>query len=358
MQIIVTWDKMEGHKEKVGQPPGTLIHTGEKLIHEPNITIIDYNQLEYNENESVSWELCTSSDRKDITRWIHIQGIHEVEMIQQIGSNFEIHPLILEDILHTQQRPKAELLSDSIYITVRAFKYDDTKSLDSEQISFLIGNGFLVSFQESGINLFEPIKSRISKELGRIRKSGSDYLAYALLDLIIDQYFVILDVISDRTEEIEDEVIKFPTNEILQEIHILKRNMITLRRNVWPLREIISRLFREDSNLIEDTTHVYLRDLNDHIVQINDLVETYREILTGIMDIYLSSVSNRLNEVMKVLAVISTIFIPLTLFASIYGMNFRVMPELDFPWSYPILLFGMLILGTTLALYFRRKRWI
>lgn len=349
---------MEGHKEKVGQPPGTLIHTGEKLIQEPIITLIDYNQLEYNENESVSWELCTPLERTDITRWIHVQGIHDVEMIQKIGSNFDIHPLILEDILHTQQRPKAELLSDSIYITIRAFKYDDNELLDSEQISFLIGNRFLVSFQESGINLFEPIKARISKELGRIRKGSSDYLAYALIDLIIDQYFVIIDNISDRIEAIEDEVLKFPTNEILQEIHILKRNMITLKRNVWPIREIISRLFREDTSLIEDATHVYLRDLNDHIVQINDLVETYREILTGIMDIYLSSVSNKLNEVMKVLAVISTIFIPLTLFASIYGMNFRVMPELDIPWSYPILLIGMLTLGITLAVYFRRKRWI
>lgn len=349
---------MDGHKEKIGQPPGTLIHTGEKLIHEPIITIIDYNQLEYNENESVSWELCTPSERTDITRWIHVQGIHDIEMIQKIGSNFEIHPLILEDILHTQQRPKAEILSDSIYIAIRAFKYDNNEILDSEQISFLIGNGFLVSFQESGRNLFGQIKGRISKELGRIRKGSSDYLAYALIDLIIDQYFVILDIISDRIETIEDEVIKFPTSDILHEIHILKRNMITLKRNVWPIREILSRLFREDSNLIEDTTHVYLRDLNDHIIQINDLVETYREILTGIMDIYLSSVSNKLNEVMKVLAVISTIFIPLTLFASIYGMNFRVMPELDFPWSYPILLVGMLILGITLAVYFKRKRWI
>jgi magnesium transporter len=350
---------MDGHKAKVGQLPGTLIHTGEKYTQEPIVTIIDFNQQEFNEQKPESWDECAPSGRTDIVRWIHVLGVHDIELIQKIGANFKIHPLILEDILHTQQRPKVELLSDSIYLILRAFNYDDDdKILDSEQISFLIGNYFLLSFQESGKDIFEQIKTRISKNLGRIRKSGPDYLAYSLFDLIVDQYFIVLDEFSERIETLEDEVIEFPTSETLQEIHRLKRDMITLRRNIWPIREITSKLARRDSSLIEDATIVYLRDLNDHVVQINDLVETYRETLTGIMDIYLSSVSNRLNGVMKVLTVISTIFIPLTLIASIYGMNFTVMPELDIPWSYPLLLLTMAFLGIILTFYFRQKRWI
>jgi len=350
---------MEGHKAKIGEVPGTLHHTGEKLTQEPIITIIDFNQEEFNEHKTTSWDECAPSERTDIVRWIHVQGVHDIELIQKIGVNFKIHPLILEDIVHTQQRPKVELLSDSIYIILRSFEYGtDDKILDSEQLSFFLGNHFLISFQESEKPLFEQVKNRISKNLGRIRKASSDYLTYSLFDLITDNYFVTLYQISDRIEALEDEVTDNPTNENLQDIHSLKRDIITLRRNIWPIRDITSKLLRESSSLIATSTQMYLRDLNDHAIQINDLLETYRETLTGIMDIYLSKVSNRLNEVMKVLTVISTIFIPLTLIASIYGMNFRVMPELDIPWSYPFLLVIMAFLGITLTLYFRQKKWI
>lgn len=350
---------MEGHKAKVGQPPGTLLHTGEKLTKEPIITITDFNQQEFKEHKQAACEECVPLERTDVVRWIHVQGVHDIDLIQRIGSNFGIHPLILEDIVHTHQRPKVEELSESIYITLRAFEYNsEDKYLDSEQLSFLLGSHYLLSFQESEKPLFEQIKNRLSTNLGRIRKSNSDYLTYSLIDLITDQYFVILDELSERIEALEDEVAEVPTNETLQEIHSLKRDIITFRRNIWPIRDIASRLLREDSSLIETSTQMYLRDLNDHIIQINDLLETYRETLTGIMEIYLSRVSNRLNEVMKVLTVISTIFIPLTLIASIYGMNFRFMPELEIPWTYPLLLITMLSLGIILTLYFRQKRWI
>ncbi|MFW9962073.1 MAG: magnesium/cobalt transporter CorA [Candidatus Sifarchaeia archaeon] len=350
---------MEGHKAKVGQPPGTLLHTGEKLAKEPIVTIIDFNQQAFKEHKHVSCEECVPLERTDTVRWIHVQGVHDTDLIQRIGSNFGIHPLILEDIVHTHQRPKAESLSESIYVTLRAFEYNsEDKYLDSEQLSFLLGNHYLLSFQESEKPLFEQIKNRLSTNLGRIRKSKSDYLTYSLIDLITDQYFVILDELSERIEALEDEVTEVPTNETLQEIHSLKRDIITFRRNIWPIRDISSKLLREETSLIETSTQMYLRDLNDHIVQINDFLETYRETLTGIMEIYLSRVSNRLNEVMKVLTVVSTIFIPLTLIASIYGMNFRVMPELEIPWSYPLLIIAMLSLGITLTLYFRQKRWI
>ncbi len=350
---------MDGYKAKVGQPPGTLLHTGRKLTHEPIITIIEFNQANFNEKKPASCTECVPSQQTDMVRWIHVQGVHDIELIQSIGSNFGIHPLILEDIVHTHQNPKVELLSNSIFVILRAFEYDsEDKILVSEQLSFLLGENYLLSFQESEKPLFNQIKNRISNSLGRIRKDGSDYLAYSLFDLVTDHYFVILDEISERIEVLEDEVVEVPTNETLQEIHVLKRDIITLRRSIWPIRDISSRLLREGTSLIKETTQMYLRDLNDHVIQVNDLLETYRETLTEIMDIYLSSVSNRLNEVMKVLTVISTIFIPLTLIASIYGMNFRFMPELDIPWSYPLLLITMGFLGTTLAIYFRRKRWI
>ena len=350
---------MEGHRTKVGQPPGTLQHTGARFAQEPEVIVIDYNQQEFNERKSVSWEECIPSKRTDIVRWIHVRGVHNVDLIRKIGSNFGIHPLTLEDIVNTQQRPKVELLSDSIYVILRAFEYDTEHNvLISEQLSFLLGNNYLLSFQESEKPLFEQIRNRISNNLGRIRKAGSDYLAYSLFDLITDHYFVTLDDLSERIEELEDEVAKDPTNETLQQIHSLKRTIITMRRNIWPIRDISSGLLRQSPGLIEPPTQLYLRDLNDHVVQVNDLLETYRETLTGIMDIYLSTVSNRLNEVMKVLTVISTIFIPLTLIASIYGMNFAVMPELDFPWSYPLLLIVMALLAIILAIYFRKKRWI
>jgi magnesium transporter len=352
-------EKMERHNAKVGQLPGTLIHTGRKFVHEPIVTIIDFNQYEFNEQRPVSWEECAPSERTDIVRWIHVQGVHDITLIQNIGTNFKIHPIILEDIVHTQQRPKIELLSESIYVILRTFEYNtEDNTLDSEQLSFLLGNRYLISFQESDKPLFEQVKNRISNNLGRLRKGGSDFLTYSLFDMITDNYFVILDELSERIEALEDEVVENPTNETLQDIHSLKRNIITLRRNIWPIRDITGKLLRESSSLIEASNQIYLRDLNDHAIQINDLLETYREILTGIMDIYLSKVSNRMNEVMKALTVISTIFIPLTLIASIYGMNFRVMPELDNPWSYPLLLVIMLFLGITLTLYFRQKKWI
>jgi len=350
---------MDGHKAKVGLPPGTLVHTGEKFIQEPTITIIDFNQDEFTEQKAVVWDECVPLERPDIVRWIHIKGIHNIDLIQKIGSNFKIHPLILEDIVHTQQRPKVELISDYIFIILRSFEYnDDTRTLTSEQLSFLLGKNFVVSFQESEKSLFEQVQNRVSNNLGRVRKGKSDYLTYSLVDLITDSYFVILDDLSERIELLEDEVAESPTKETLQEIHQLKRIIITLRRNIWPIRDISYKLLRESPSLIEASTQLYFRDLNDHVIQINDILETYRETLTGIMDIYLSNVSNRLNEVMKVLTVISTIFIPLTLIASIYGMNFRFMPELEIPWSYPFLLFIMAFLGIILALYFRRKKWI
>jgi len=350
---------MEGHRRTVGLPPGTPVHTGARLTKEPTVTIIDFDEVDYRERVAVSWNECTPPSDKKTVRWIHVQGLHELELIKKVGSNFNIHDLILEDITHTQQRPKMEILKDSLYLLLRAFDYDsDAGELLSEQVSILTGDQYVISLQESEVDLFDPIKNRLIRGLGRIRKGKSDYLTYSLVDLIVDRYFLVLEGFGDRIEALEDKVIKDPTNETLQEIYRLRRNTILLRRHVWPLREIVSRLNREESSFISNQTQVYLRDLHDHVVQVNDLVETYRDSLTGILDIYLSSVSNRLNEVMKILTVISTIFIPLTLLASIYGMNFWFMPELANPYSYPVLLVVMLLTGSILLFYFRKKGWI
>ncbi|MFX1603659.1 MAG: magnesium/cobalt transporter CorA [Promethearchaeota archaeon] len=350
---------MEGHRRTVGLPPGTPVHTGARLTKEPIVTIIDFDEVDYHERVAISWNECTPPSDKKPVRWIHVQGLHELELIKRVGSNFNIHNLILEDIAHTQQRPKMEGLKDSVYLLLRAFDYDSgAGELHSEQVSILTGEQYVISFQESEVDLFDPVKNRLSRSLGRIRKGKSDYLTYSLVDLIVDRYFLVLEGFGDRIEALEDKVIRDPTNETLQEIYKMRRNMIMLRRHVWPLREIVSRLNREDSSFIRDQTRVYLKDLYDHIVQVNDLVETYRDSLTGILDIYLSSVSNRLNEVMKILTVISTIFIPLTLLASIYGMNFWFMPELANPYSYPVLLFVMLLTGAIMLFYFRKKGWI
>jgi len=350
---------MEGHRRTVGLPPGTPVHTGARLTEEPIVTVIDFDEMHYYEQVVVSWDECIPPSDSKTIRWIHVQGLHDLELINAIGSNFNIHDLILEDITHTQQRPKMESLKDSVYLLLRAFDYNsDTGELLSEQVSFLAGERYVISFQESGTGLFNPIRKRLHQSLGRIRKGKSDYLAYSLVDLIVDRYFLVLEGFGDRIEALEDKVIIDPSHETLQEIYELRRNTIVLRRHVWPLREIISKLNREESSFIREQTRVYLRDLYDHVIQVNDLVETYRDSLTGILDIYLSSVSNRLNEVMKVLTVISTIFIPLTLLASIYGMNFLYMPELANPYSYPVLLIVMFLIGSILLLYFRRKKWI
>lgn len=239
------------------------------------------------------------------------------------------------------------------------FQYDENETqTKTEQISLIIGSNYLISFQEDEGDVFDLIRERIRTDRGRIRKMGSDYLAYSLIDAIVDNYFTVLEKIGESIEDIEDELIKNPTPEILQKIHTLKRELIFLRKSVWPLRELISRLERWESQLIDKSIDIYLRDVYDHTIQVIDALETFRDMLSGMLDIYLTSASNRMNEVMKVLTIIATIFIPLTLVAGIYGMNFKYMPELDSPWGYPMVYVVMLIISLVMLIYFRRKKWL
>ena len=261
--------------------------------------------------------------------------------------------------MHTGQRPKMEDFENYLFIVLKMFQYDEDKpQTKTEQVSLIFGSNYLISFQEDEGDVFDPIRERIRTDRGRIRKMGVDYLAYSLMDAIVDNYFTVLEKIGESIEDIEDEMLKNPTPEILQIIHTLKRELIFLRKSVWPLREVISRLERWESPLIEKSIDIYLRDVYDHTIQVIDALETFRDMLSGMLDVYLTSVSNRMNEVMKVLTIIATIFIPLTLVTGIYGMNFKYMPELDSPWGYPMVYIVMLIISLVMLIYFRRKKWL
>ena len=350
---------MDRRSKKVGLPAGTLVHVGVKRTETTRITIIDYDEAQYQEKEAKNVEEIFPFKDKPTVTWINVDSVHQVDTIDKIGKHFNLHPLVLEDIMDTGQRPKIEDFADYIFVVLKMFFYDEKQDeTRAEQVSLILGSSYVVSFQESEGDVFDPIRDRIRSGKGRMRKMGPDYLAYSLIDSIVDNYFTILEKRGEEIEEMEDELVANPTPETLQRIHRLKREMILLRKSVWPLREIASHLERWESSLIHESTRIYLRDVYDHTIQVIDAVETFRDMLSGMLDIYLSSISNRMNEVMKVLTIIATIFIPLTLVSSIYGMNFQFMPELASPWSYPIVLLVMLGIGLLMVAYFRRKRWL
>lgn len=346
-------------QEKIGLPPGTLVHIGERKTEKAEITVVDYDLKNFQEKEAVKVEECFPFKDKPTVTWININGLQEVGIIEKIGVHFGIHPLVLEDILHTGQRPKAEDSGDYLFIVLRMLYHDEREDvMIGEQVSLLLGSNYVISFQEREGDIFNPVRERIKNSRGRIRKGGADYLAYTLLDAIVDHYFVILEELGGKIESLEEELVTNPTPETLQTIHTLKRDLIFLRKSVWPLREVISGLEREESPLITEPTGIYLRDVYDHTIQVIDTIETYRDMVSGMLDIYLSSVSNRMNEVMKVLTIIATIFIPLTFIAGIYGMNFKYMPELEWHWGYFGILIVMVVIVSFMGLYFRRKRWL
>ncbi|MDH5714031.1 MAG: magnesium/cobalt transporter CorA [Candidatus Aminicenantes bacterium] len=345
--------------KKTGLPPGTPVHIGEKKVEKTKITIIDYDKAQFQQCEAKELEECFPFKDTPTVTWINIDGIHEVEVIESIGSHFDLHPLLLEDIVNTGQRPKIEDFGNYLFIVLKMLYYDKEESeIKSEQVSLILASNFVISFQESEGDVFNPVRDRIKNGKGRIRTMGADYLAYSLMDAIVDSYFVILEQLGEEIENTEEELVKNPTSETLQAIHILKREMIVLRKSVWPLREVVSVLERAESPLIEKTTSIYLRDVYDHTFQVIDTIETFRDMLSGMLDIYLSSISNRMNAIMKVLTIIATIFIPLTFIVGIYGMNFRFMPELEWHWGYPVVLLGMAVIVSLMLFYFRKKDWL
>lgn len=345
--------------KKAGLPPGTLVHIGEKKTEKVKITIIDYDGEQFQEKEARTIEECVPFRDKPTVTWINLDGIHDLEIVEKFGKHFDLHPLVLEDILNTGQRPKLEDLEDYIFLVLKMLYCDEKeKEIKAEQVSIIIGSNFVISFQEREGDVFNPIRERIRNGKGRIRKMGADYLAYALMDAIVDNYFLILEILGENVEALEEELVTDPRTETLQAIHKLKREMIFLRKSIWPLREVVSGLERGESPLVKESTGIYLRDVYDHTIQVMDMVESFRDMISGMLDTYLSSLSNRMNEVMKVLTIIATIFIPLTFIAGIYGMNFRFMPELGWRWGYPTLWAVVAIIAFSMVVYFRKKKWL
>lgn len=330
-----------------------------------SMQVIDYSKDTFVERSLEKIEECFPFRDTGTISWINIDGVHDPNIIEAIGAHFGIHPLVLEDIMHTNQRPKMEVFEDYIYLVYRMlYQNDSDKEIQSEQVSIILTKNVVLSFQERPGDIFDPIRERIRSNKGRIRKMGADYLAYSLFDGVVDNYFVILENIGESLEEMEDQLLDDPKPETLQRIHSFKADMIFLRKSVWPLREVVNGLLRGESTLITKATGIYLRDVYDHTIQVIDTVETFRDMISGMFDIYMSSVSNKMNEVMKVLTIFASIFIPLTFVAGIYGMNFDPgispfnMPELQWYFGYPFALTIMLGMGLLMLWYFKRKKWM
>lgn len=345
-------------QKKGALPPGTVEFVGEKRIESVRISILDYDEAHLNEQESIPLDDCYAARDSRSVSWINVTGLHDTDLLKNLGQHFGLHPLVLEDIVNTNQRPKLEDYDDYIYLVLRMLFYDaDTEEVSAEQVSLVLGPNYVLSFHEREGDVFDPVRQRIRGGKGQIRKLGPDYLAYALLDAIVDSYFAILEVIAERIEDLEQRLATNATADLLGEIYEVKREVIFLRKSVWPLREVGSGLERGESKLIQKGTRVFLRDVYDHNVQVLDAIESFRDLVAGLQDLYLSSVSNRMNEVMKVLTIIATIFVPLTFVAGIYGMNFEYMPELAWKWGYP--LFWVVIGGIAgvMVSFFRRRGW-
>jgi magnesium transporter len=319
---------------------------------------MDYDAARYVEKQCESIEECFPYRDTGTITWINIDGLANTEVIEKIGRHFAIHPLILEDILNTEQRPKMEDLDSYLYLNLKMLMLaGPEKEIRAEHVSMIIGPHHLISFQEPVGDVFDPVRDRIRRD-GRIRKNGPDYLAYALIDDIVDNYFIVMEQIQERVEDLEEELVVHPLQQSLRKINQLKKEMIFLRKAVWPLRELITGLERTDSPLIQESTHIYLRDVYDHTIQVIDTLETLRDMVSGMLDIYLSGLSYKMNEIMKVLTLIATIFIPLTFVAGVYGMYFHYMPELTWEYGY-ITVWGVMIAIVIVMLsYFRKREWI
>ncbi len=345
-------------KEKIGSPPGTPVYTGEKVEEAMRITLMDYDEDHVQEKEiSKIEEYCGLKNTPSVT-WINVDGIHDVDVINVIGESFGLHPLVIEDIVHTEQRPKMEDYGDYLYLVFKMLTYDEkSKDILGEQVSLILSENFMLSFQEHQGDIFDLIRERIRNGKGRIRKMRADYLAYSLIDAVVDHYFVILEKVGERVEELEESLIQNARPETMHEIHRLKREMLYMRKSVWPLRESINGLEKSDSPFIKKATQRYFRDVYDHTIQIIDTVETFRDMLSGMHDTYLTSISNRMNEIMKVLTIIATLFIPLTFIAGIYGMNFKFMPELEWKWGYFAVWGIMISIALVMLAFFKRRKW-
>ncbi|HEX3127327.1 MAG TPA: magnesium/cobalt transporter CorA [Thermoanaerobaculia bacterium] len=343
-----------------GTAPGTL-RAPERRVDEVRITVIDYGPEHFEEKTVTRVEEVFRYRDSPTVTWINVEGLHDVAMIESIGRHFGFHSLALEDVLNCGQRPKLEDYGQHHFIIMKSLLPGEP--LDTEQISFFLAGNYVITFQEVPGDSFEAVRERIRRGKGLMRNSGADYLVYALIDALVDEFFPVLERYGEQIEALEAELLTNPSRRTIQEVHRVKRELLLLRRTAWPERDVISAMQREESDVIRRETQVFLRDCYDHTIQIIDMIETYRDLAAGMLDIYLSSVSNRMNEIMKVLTIISTIFIPLNFIAGVYGMNFHTdhpmnMPELNWPWGYPYALGLMATVAVLLVIYFQRKGWL
>ncbi len=348
---------VQKRSKKTGLPPGTLVHIGERKSEKVTVAVFRYSttRCEELQVEQVD-QLSPPADESVI--WINVGGVHKVEMVEMLGKQFSLHPLLLEDVTNTDQRPKLDDYEAYIFLVMKMLSLTDRKDIAVEQVSCVLGKNYVISFQENGTDVFQPVRERLRGGKGRLRQSGADYLLYALVDAIVDQYFAVLEHIGEKIEAVQQAVVDDPKPETLNEIHALKRQLLFVRRAVWPLRDVMTNLSRSDCPFLQQPTKLFFRDVYDHVVQIVDTIEILRDMVSASLDIYLSSVSYRLNTIMRVLTVITTIFMPLSFIASIYGMNFEYMPELRSPWGYPLVLGVMAAVGVGMLVLFRNKRWL
>lgn len=351
--------RLTSYAKRVGRPPGDPVYTGKQHVEQVLLALTEYTQAAL-EQKSLSDIISLASETTDgAVRWLNIVGLHDLEALEAVRNRFGMHPLVIEDIVNTQQRPKIDAFDDYLQITLKMVRVDDKSGeLDIEQLSIVLGSGWLLTFQERPGDVLDPVRKRIEQSRGRIRTAGADYLAYALVDAVVDHYFLVLEHFEETIESLEDEVLCSPDSNVATRIHHLKRELLVMKKSVWPLREMLSSLLRDEHPLFAPSTAPYLRDVYDHVMQAVDTIDTFREMTSGLLDMYLSNVSNRMNEVMKVLTVIATIFIPLSFLAGVYGMNFDFMPELHLRWGYYALLGVCAVVAGGMLIYFRRKKWL
>lgn len=348
---------VQKRSRKTGLPPGTLVHIGEEKTGKVAITVFNYAGTRCNERQDPSLDVVAPPTDESVT-WVDVGGVHKMEVLESFGKQFQLHPLLLEDIANTDQRPKLDDYETYLFLVMKMLSVTDRQDIVVEQVSLVLGRNFVLSFQEDGTDVFKPVRDRLRGGKGRLRQSGADYLLYTLVDAIVDQYFVVLEVLGEKIEALQDLVVSDPKPETLRQMHALKRQLLFLRRAVWPLREATNNLSRSECPPLQESTKVFFRDVYDHVVQIVDTIETLREMVSASLDIYLSSISYRLNVVMKVLTIITTIFMPLTFIVGVYGMNFEHMPELQWEWGYPAVWALMVLVGVGMLLLFRKKRWL
>lgn len=344
---------------KSGLPPGSLVYVGDRGESSVRVTLLDYGEEGYTERLIASPSECAPFRETNTITWINVDGLSAPKTMEALGGAMGFHNLVLEDILNTEQQPKFEDYEDYIFLVAKMLEFDaGTGHVKAEHLALVLGRNSLVSFQEIPGDPFEPIRARIRSGAGKIRKTGADYLLYTLLDVTVDQYFVVLDRMGDRIEQLDEMILNTVSARIMGELHALKRELLFLRKTVLPLREVVSSLRQSDSPLLTDATAPYLRDLHDHIVQVGDRIETYRDLLSSMLDLYLSSVSNRTNTVMKIVAVFSSIFLPLTFITGLFGMNFEFMPLLDSPKGFAVIVLSMAAIVAIMLVVFRWRRWI